>query len=91
MRKKMEADNNGTIKSIICNLAFQNWGNYNGNIIWHTWKIRHDKHSSLASNFQGLRPHGPFWSQYNNPEVSLIAILVSCFLLVGICNSLWES
>jgi hypothetical protein len=84
MRKKLEAGNNGTIKSIICNLAFQNWGNYNGNRMWHTWKIRHDKNSSLASCSQGHRPHGPFWSKYNNPYVSLIGVLVSCSLLVGI-------
>jgi len=83
-RKNLEVGSNDTTKSIICNLAFQNWGNYNGNKIWHSWKIRQDKNSSLASCIQGLRPHGPFWSQHDNPEVSLIGVLVSCFLLVHI-------
>jgi hypothetical protein len=58
-RKKLEAGNNGTIKSITCNLAFQNWGNYNGNRIWHTWKIRQIKihHYHYVFKDSGLMAH----------------------------------
>jgi hypothetical protein len=40
---------------------------------------------------QGLKPRGPFWSQYNNLEVSLMVSWVppSCWLVYH--NSIWES
>jgi hypothetical protein len=39
---------------------------------------------SSSVHIQGLRPHGPFQPQQNNPEVPVVDVLGSYFLVVDV-------
>ena len=62
-----------------------NWRNVTVKLFSFYWLL------SSSSCFEGLKPHGLFWSPYYNPKVLWMGLLGSLFLLVDVHKSLCDS